>query len=297
MGLGAWLQRRMESLIGFMERGKRARRRKVLEAPFPSDWIRILDRNAAFHAALSDAERIRLYELIRLFASEKAFVGCNGLLINDDVRVTVAAHACRLLLGRPDIDLFHRLGEIIIYPNTLRKSEVAIGPDGTRYDIRDDRSGEAWERGPVVLAWDGVRSSVSLPVDGYNVILHEFAHVLDFENGATDGFPLMPSREVAIRWAEVCTREFKELQQAARSGRRTFINQYGSEEPAEFFAVITEHFFEQPHKLKSLHPELYEVLSAFYAQDPAAYTRDVPRGAWLDVYIRPSGAATTGQVS
>jgi hypothetical protein len=133
--------------------------------------------------------------------------------------------------------------------------------------------GQAFTRGPVILVWDAVRRGGIDPKDGRNVVYHEFAHKLDMLDGAADGVPPIADREVYARWIEVFTREYQALQEATGRGERTFLGPYALENGAEFFAVATEHFFEQPLKMQRDHTAMYEVLAGFYRQDPAARER------------------------
>lgn len=225
---------------------------------------------------LSEPDRDRLRECVRIFIAEKSFLGCRGIVITDEIRVAIAGSACLLLLGLEHLDIYPRLREIIIYPHDLKESIEAIGPDGRRYNIERIRAGEAWRRGPVVLAWNSVAHSFSGPRDGYNVVLHEFAHVIDMQNGEADGLPPLPTREAADRWIEVLLAEFNALVAKDRRGDMTFIDPYATTDEAEFFAVATEHFYEQPRQMRELHPELYELFVEFYGRDPAKWQNAVP---------------------
>jgi Mlc titration factor MtfA (ptsG expression regulator) len=260
-------------LFKWLDRRRARRKQKILSEPFPESWLEVLARNATFHARLSEEAGRRLRENIQIFVAEKKFVGCADLEITDDIEVTVAANACVLLLGIPHLDVFPRLHEVIIYPNHLTDTTDAIGPDGRHYQIRQVRAGEAWRRGPVLLAWDSVERSVARPRDGYNVIFHEFAHVLDWQSGSADGIPPLESKEQYARWERVFFQEFDEFVEADRFGRSALIDPYGASHPAEFFAVATEHFFEQSRQLKRYRPRLHRLLADFYQQDPTQWGR------------------------
>ena len=123
----------------------------------------------------------------------------------------------------------------------------------------------------MVLAWDAVRAGASDANDGHNVVLHEFAHQLDQEDGTSNGAPILEHRTQYVAWARILGAEFTALRAAAEQGRPTDIDPYGATDPAEFFAVVTEEFFERPEALRRRHPDLYEELRAFYRQDPAAF--------------------------
>lgn len=268
--------------------GKARRRAAMLDGPFPANWLAALRLAAPFESRLSDEARSRLRDFVRIFIAEKQFVGC-GLDVTDEMKVAIAAGACVLLLGVPHLDVFPRLLEVIVYPHDWSDSIEAIGPDGRRYEIRNARAGEAWRRGPVVLAWNSVERSVASPCDGYNVVTHEFAHVIDMQSGAADGIPPLATRAEREEWTRVFFREFQAFVQADRRGGMTFIDPYGATHPAEFFAVASEHFFEQAGPLARRHPELYALLKSFYRQDPAAWTTASALSRW-----RPRGGSGNG---
>ncbi|MGD2110698.1 MAG: zinc-dependent peptidase [Phycisphaerae bacterium] len=258
-------------LVNWLDRRRARRRDRILAEPFPDAWLDVLARNATFYARLSESAQRQLRDNIQILVAEKQFVGCAGLKITDEIKVTVAANAGVLLLGLPHLDVYPRLREIIIYPKHLRDTTEAIGPDGRRYQIHHVRAGEAWRRGPVLLAWDSVKHSIARPHDGYNVILHEFAHVLDWQTGDADGVPPLESKEQYERWTRVFFDEFDDFVDADMRGRSIFIDPYGASHPAEFFAVATEHFFEQSRQLKRHRPRLFRLLADFYKQDPTQW--------------------------
>jgi len=252
---------------------KRRRRLRILSRPFPESWLPHVRRGFAFYHRLPSEQRHRLLQCVQIFVAEKRFLGCAGLDVTDEIKVTIAAGACVLLLGVPHLDCFPRLGEVIVYPHNLTETIEAIGPDGRKYQIHKTRSGEAWRRGPVVLAWNSVRRSVARPCDGYNVIYHEFAHVLDMQNGSADGMPPLESKAQLAAWARVFYPTFDAFAEDARRGRAKFVDPYGATGPAEFFAVATEHFIEQPYRLKESYPALYDLLAGFYHLNPTRWQR------------------------
>ncbi len=248
------------------------RRRKVLETPFPDAWDAILARNVPHAAWLDDDERQRLRDLTQIFVAEKQFEGCGGLDLDDEIRVTIAASACLLLLGFDD-ELYRNVASILVYPSTvvippqqLGAFEVPREPTRGALPIL----GEAQLRGPVILVWDAVKRAGRHPEKGHNVVFHEFAHKLDMLDGAADGTPPLHDRDEYDRWVEVCAREYLALRELTERGRHDLLDPYGATNEAEFFAVVTELFFDRPKALRSHHPELYGVLEGFYRQDPAA---------------------------
>jgi Mlc titration factor MtfA (ptsG expression regulator) len=255
---------------------KKRRRRRLLATPFPADWLAPLQQNVALYALLTKTEQAKLRDDLRIFIAEKQWEGCGGLTVTDEIKVTIAAQACVLLLAI-EHDYFRRVLSILVYPAGYRLPEGEVGPGGV---IHQDtgRLGEAWYRGPVVLSWEDVRLGGQNPRDGRNVVLHEFAHQLDFLDGWADGTPPLKSRAQYQKWHDVMTSEYARLVKAAEQGKATLLDQYGATNPAEFFAVATECFFEKPVYMQRSHPLLYEVLRDYYRQDSAArFGRQVPR--------------------
>lgn len=249
---------------------KRLRRRRLRRQPFPPAWRAIVDRNLPFYARLSAEDREELELLIMIFIAEKSFEGCGGQAIDDEVRVTIAGQACLLLLHR-DTDVYPRLDVILVYPSAVaverEQSDGYIVNTGRRVHL-----GESWTRGMVILSWDHVLSGARDPDDGDNVTLHELAHQLDGEDGTMDGTPRLAARARYNSWGAVLSDEYATLRSKLERGRRSDIDAYGATNEAEFFAVITEMFFEKPVSMRSRHPELYAELQAFFRQDPANWS-------------------------
>ncbi len=203
-----------------------------------------------------------------MFLAEKRFEAAGGLDLTEEMRVTIAAQACVLILHR-ETDYFPEVETIIVYPHAYRVPGAHVQPDGTVIEGGQERLGEAWHRGEVVLSWDDVVAGAACIEDGRNVVLHEFAHKLDDEDGRMDGAPALGTRTRYLAWARVLSREYLSLRDRAAHGRRDVLDRYGATNPAEFFAVATEAFFEKPALLAKRHPELYEQLREYYRQDPA----------------------------
>jgi MtfA peptidase len=247
----------------------RRRRDEIRRRPFPAAWRIIMDRNVAYVARLPEADRVELEGHVQVFLAEKQFEGCGGLEITDEIRVTIAAQACVLLLHRQTDD-FSKLVSILVYPSTYVVSGERPLGGGLVSDDPEARLGESWVSGVVVLVWDSVRAGAADVHDGHNVVLHEFAHQLDQETGTGDGAPILPQRSMYVAWARVLGHDFDQLVRDTKDQHQTLIDAYGATNPAEFFAVVTETFFEKPRQLKAKHPELYGQLQQFYQQDPAA---------------------------
>lgn len=174
-----------------------------------------------------------------------------------------------LLLNR-ETSVFKKLRTILVYPKTyVAKS---ISSDGSIIIEGDSvRLGESWQNGPVVLAWDSIKGTTSEINRAHNVVFHEFAHQLDQEDGLADGTPILENKSQYNTWARILSREYETLQKQVNTGFRSFIDTYGATNPAEFFAVITEAFFENPKTLKTKHPELYQELSDYYNLNPVEW--------------------------
>jgi Mlc titration factor MtfA (ptsG expression regulator) len=245
---------------------KRRRRRRILQTPFPEAWAEILD--AIPHVpVLAAGVREHHKDLTQIFLAEKTFEGCGGLIVNDEIRVTIAGLATLLILGMPD-DVFDNVHTVLVYPDAFAvRQKIELAPDVALEDD-SERLGEAHYRGPVILAWAEVEEDVRQPWMGHNLTFHEFAHQLDMLNGEADGVPNLPT-ELQEPWKKIMAREYRRLRKRSRGRRETLIDPYGATEPAEFFAVITESFFDSPGDLEIEHPELYRLLCKYYRQDPA----------------------------
>jgi Mlc titration factor MtfA (ptsG expression regulator) len=253
---------------------KNRRRRKLLAQPFPAAWLEFLHNNVAHYRYLSGAEQAKLRDELRIFVADKNWEGCGGLAMTDEMKVTIAAQACLLVLGMRH-NYFDRVLSILVYPHGYRDPMDGFGGDGLVHRGQA-RLGESWYRGPVVLAWDHVRFEGQHPSGGKNVVFHEFAHQLDMLDGIINGTPPLGSPEESRRWAEVMTAEYKQLQSASEHGQATLLDQYGTTNEGEFFAVATECFFDRPVALRQRYPRLYELLRDYYRQDPARRVMDQP---------------------
>ena len=245
----------------------RRRRNRLRAPPFPAAWRRILRRRVPAVARLPYHLQRRLKAHIQVFVAEKAFIGCPGPAITDEVRVTIAAQACLLLLGHAQPDCYPRLAQILVYPDTfVTQREQALG-NGLVHEQRLSMSGESWSQGQVILSWADVLSGAADPADGHNVVLHEFAHQIDQDTGIADGRPWRPTPALRQRWAAVMDAAFERLRQEPS----TVIDAYGATQPAEFFAVVTELFFERPQALAAEAPDVYGELRELFGVDPRAW--------------------------
>ncbi|NOX97719.1 MAG: zinc-dependent peptidase [Nitrospirae bacterium] len=249
-----------------------ARRERLMKQPFPREWEKILQKNVALYQHLPPNLREELHGDINIFLDEKRFEGCGGLQLTDTIKVTIAAQACLLLLNRKPT-FYPKLSSILVYPGAyIAKQTSFIGDMPVQVDSA--RLGESWSNGALVLAWDHVKQESMDIEDRHNVVLHEFAHQLDQEDGRADGAPILEQRSSYVAWARILSREYGELLQKVETQHQDVIDSYGATNPAEFFAVITETFFKNPEKLNRKHPELYEELKLYYKMDPLRWLPD-----------------------
>ena len=247
--------------------GITARRRQRLRAqPCPPSWLAILEKNVPYYAKLPAEDRKELEGHLQVFVTEKNFEGCGGLEMTEEIKVTIAAQACILLLHR-EPHYYPGLYSILVYPHAfVVRNHQELAP-GYRLETEQVHLGESWRQGSVILSWDDVQAGTADIHDGHNVVFHEFAHQLDTEDGQADGAPLLPRRSMYIAWARVLSHEYERLCDDKQHGRHSLLDQYGATNAAEFFAVATECFFEKPLQMQAKHPELYEELKMFYQQD------------------------------
>lgn len=247
----------------------RWRDQRLRSKPFPAAWLPILEKSLPIYSALSQEEQTRLCQLIQMFVARKRFYGCGGMVITDEIRVSIAAQAC-LLLIKQGWKVYPKLTAVLVYPSAFSVKQERQQADGTVASGNHVLLGESWGNGRVILSWDDVEKGVSDFTDGHNVVLHEFAHQLDAESGSMNGAPSL-RRNSYKSWAKVFSENFESLRDKSLHGRKTVMDEYGATNPAEFFSVATETFFEKPHQLYQKRPELYEELSRYYQLDPRTW--------------------------
>ena len=243
------------------------RRARLRAQPFPAAWRRILRRRVPAVARLPPDLQQQLKGHIQVFLAEKPFIGCAGLHVTDELRVTIAAQACLLLLGQPRPGYYPQLREVLVYPGAFVVDRVQPQGGGVVQAQRQALAGESWSQGRVILAWAEVLAGAVDPADGRNVVIHEFAHQIDQDKGVADGQPWRATRGQRRRWAAVMGAALAQL----RREPSALISAYGATEPAEFFAVISEVFFEQPQALAAEAPAVYRELSLLYQVNPLAW--------------------------
>ncbi len=247
------------------------KRRRLRERPFPAAWRAVLQQRVPCVRALPADLQLELERQIQVFVAEKAFIGCNGLQLSDEMRVTIAALACLLILNRPR-DYYPSLRQILVYPGSFVVHQAHTDDMGVAHHARAVLAGESWSEGQVVLSWQDTLDGAADPGDGQNVVIHEFAHQLDQQSGVANGAPTLARRAHYKRWSQVLGTEFRLLQRRAALGVDTLFCDYGATDPAEFFAVISEVFFEQPQRMADEHPALYRELAQFYGLDPLSWS-------------------------
>lgn len=245
----------------------RWRRARLRAQPFPAAWRRILRRRVPAVARLPADLQQQLKGHIQVFLAEKPFIGCAGLRITDELRVTIAAQACLLLLGQSRPGYYPQLREVLVYPDAFMVNRVQPQGGGVVHQRRQALAGESWSQGRVILSWAEVLAGAVDPADGRNVVIHEFAHQIDQDKGVADGRPWRATRAQRRRWAAVMGEAFERL----RREPSALISAYGATEPAEFFAVVSEVFFEQPQALAAEAPAVYRELALLYQVNPLAW--------------------------
>ncbi len=235
--------------------------------PIPDSWYGVVEHDVPLARWLSAEERERLLRLVQVFLTEKHFEGCGGLTVTEEMKIRIAAEACLLLLNLEG-PCYPTLRTVLVYPHGFVPKFA--GSPGTGEIARSPVPliGESWGDGVVVISWDDAVRGARNPADGDNVVLHEFAHQLDAEDGAADGAPILPPGALRT-WGGVLSEEYERLRRDAADDRRSALDDYGATNKAEFFAVATEAFFEKPVQLEREHPALYTQLRQFYRQDPA----------------------------
>ena len=242
---------------------RRSQRLSELAKPFPREWDEIIQRNLPPYLKLSDEMQRQVQQYTQEFLYGKSFEGCGGLILDDEIRVTIASQASLLLLNRK-VRCYPKLYSVLVYPSTYVARDEK--------DEKSVRLGESWKSGAVVLAWDSVKRGAANFADGHNLVIHEFAHQLDQEDGSGDGAPILAGPSRYAPWARVLSVEYTRHCKRVGSGKKSVMDAYGAVNPAEFFAVASETFFEKPRQLKMKHAELYDELQQFYQVDPLEWT-------------------------
>lgn len=261
VALGAWL---------IIDAIKRRKREKLYNTPLKTEWINLLKKHVPLSSKLP-AELLETYHgHINYFLATKEFVGRGGFAIDEKTKITIAGNACLLVLTRKGM-IYPGFKTIIVYPETYQAPSFNNDGSGIVKKSLEKRAGESWYRGPIVLSWSDVEFGSNDPKDAHNVVIHEFAHKLDEETQLMDGLPILKDRSHYQEWATVLTKEYEEFLTRVSKRSNKVIDSYGAVSAVEFFAVITESFFEKPWQMKRELPELYQQLSRYYGVDVAEW--------------------------
>ena len=249
------------------------RRRRLLRwlSLDPALWSEVLDRFPVT-AAFSDAERARLRELSILLLHEKRFAGAAGLVVSPSMRLLIAVQAAVPLLGLGP-EYYDPWLDVIVYPEEFRTRHTETDEAGVVHHRVEDKVGESWLQGPMILSWPDVEESAEALHEGYNVVIHECAHKLDMLDGDANGKPPLHRDMSPAAWTRDFSAAYADLCARVDRGEETALDPYATEDPAEFFAVLSEAFFGLPHTLCRLYPEVYAQFQAFYRQDPRGWGR------------------------
>jgi Mlc titration factor MtfA (ptsG expression regulator) len=258
----------MMDLLGTLRRWREDR---ILRTGAIGDelWDEVIERHP-FLSGLPNGDLDRLRRLAIMFLHEKPVHGASGLEVDDHMRVSIAVQACLVVLNL-GLDYYRGWVEIIVYPGEFLARFEFTDEDGVVHEVEEAMSGESWERGPVILSWQDAREGGA--GDGYNVVIHEFAHKIDMLNGPPDGFPPLPADMTRAAWTAAFTEAYEDFCRRVDAGVELPLDDYAAENPAEFFAVASEGFFECPSELRRCYPDVYAQLQCFYRQDPASRIR------------------------
>jgi len=260
------------SIIGyvlFKPSWVRHKRKLIAAQPFPKQWRTIIKHNVPYFHSMPADLQLQLKQHVLIFLNEKQFYGFEGIEINDEIKTTIAVQACLLLLNR-QTDYYPKLKSIYVYPSAFITSHQSRDAAGVVHENRRVLSGESWDLGKVILSWTDTKEGAADISDGRNVDIHEFAHQLDQETGTANGAPYLRHKSRHC-WSDILSQEYEKLRVQTAQGKSSLMDKYGASNPAEFFAVASEVFFEQPQEMLKFHPELYQQLHGFYHVNPAIW--------------------------
>ena len=246
-------------------------RSRLRAGVFPAAWRSVLRHRVPLYARLPADQQLRLRQDILVFLAEKPFLGCAGLQVTDEMRVMVAAFACMLLLGARR-DYYPELNRVLLYPGAFVAQHHHVSDDGVHSETFRGLAGQSWAQGQVLLSWADVQQGAADPADGSNVVIHEFAHQLDQSKGYANGAPPLKDRQAYRCWSAVMQAEFDALRTRLEAGEEGLIEAYAATDPAEFFAVCSELFFERSAELAAQHPLLFDELRTYYRINPLSWS-------------------------
>ncbi len=255
----------------WLRRQRRERRRAVLRRqPFPPAWSRLLTKQVPLYARLPPALQEQLHGHIQVLLDEKDFHGAAGFVVTDAMRLIITAQAALLLLNRP-VDYYPLLHSIVLHPAVFVVNRETWDATGLHHNNRQVLSGESWEQGQLVLSWDDSLAGGMNSDDGCNVVLHEFAHQLDLDSGAVNGIPGLRSKTQQQAWTTAFSAAYADHCARVDARDETWLDPYAATSPAEFFAVITEAFYELPQAVQAQYPQVYARLCDYFCVDPLAW--------------------------
>lgn len=262
----------------WLRRNRRSNRRAAMRRQsFPLDWSRLLKQQVPLYARLPETLREQLHGHILVLLVEKDFHAANGFVITDSMRLIITAQAALLLLNRP-VEYFPQLRSIVLHPARFVVNRETWDATGVHHSDRQVLSGESWDQGQLVLSWDDSLAGGMNSEDGYNVVLHEFAHQLDLESGAVNGMPRLDSSARCQAWTRIFSAAYADhcarIEASNAAPADTWLDPYAATSPAEFFAVITEAFYELPQAVQAQYPQVYAQLRDYYCIDPLAWLSD-----------------------
>lgn len=246
-------------------------RSRLRAGVFPAAWRGILRQRVPIYARLPADLQLRLRQDMLVFLAEKPFLGCGGLQVTDEMRVMVAAFACMPLMGARRA-YYPELKRILLYPGAFVAQEHQVNDSGVHSEVARGLAGQSWAQGQVLLSWSDVQQGAANPADGSNVVIHEFAHQLDQAKGYANGAPLLKDKQAYRCWSAVMQAEFDALRQRLEVGEEGLIGAYAATDPAEFFAVCSELFFERAADLAGQHPLLFNELRTYYRVNPLSWS-------------------------
>ena len=235
----------------------------------PAEWDAVFAALPVLDRLDGDGRR-RLKKFAALFLHRKAIFGAHGLDVTPRMKLVIALQACLPILEL-GIECYDGWESVIVYPSGFAPERLVVDEYGVEHHVRDELAGEAWESGPVLLSWDDVAGAGE--IDGYNLVIHEFAHKLDMQNGDSNGFPPLHGDMNPQTWTQIFSAAYEDFFRRCEQGEHISIDAYAAESPAEFFAVLSEVFFERPDLLDHYYPAVYAQLKLYYRQDPLAGTR------------------------
>ncbi|MCL6284734.1 zinc-dependent peptidase [Ruegeria sp. 2012CJ41-6] len=255
--------------LGYRYWARRQARHRLLDTPLSDAQRATIENMVPIVRRLPPGLRAVMDGKVNLFLDQVDFVGCDGLEVTEDMQLSIAAQACLLVVNS---ELWYEnLTTVLIYPNAFKsRQRRQSGYVVTEQEVV--RTGESWDRGPVILSWAHSRQGALNDRDGQNVVFHEFAHQIDDLSGRTNGVPILSQGQSFAEWEHVFLTAYDAHVRAIEAGHRTVIDPYGAEGHEEFFAVSVEVFFERPQALKSDVPEVYEQLSKLFQLDPVAWS-------------------------